>query len=292
MTDPRKDRVDRPVAIVTGGSAGLGRHIAAALLAADHHVVIIGRSLERLQRAREQLLAEHLRSHSQTADPSARQVMAIEANVGDPAEVARAFAEVDRQFGRLDVLVNNVGMSDRGTVESLTAERLQTLIATNVTTALLCSQAALPALQASRGIVVNIGSMAAKVGARYLGGYPAAKHALAGLTQQMRLEWKSRGVHVALLNPGPIRRDDEGERYASQLAADAALPEQAARPGGGTRIRGLPPERVAAAVVRIVRRRSVDVMLPGYLRPLVAIGNFWPPLGDWLLLRFTSSKPS
>ncbi|WP_164103867.1 SDR family NAD(P)-dependent oxidoreductase [Candidatus Laterigemmans baculatus] len=306
MTDSReqhveqqvKGRVDGPVALVTGGSAGLGRQIAAALWAAGYHVVVVGRSQQKLEQARERLLAEAtadppLSGSSQTpADSGLPQVVAIAADVGDPEEVARAFADAVNRFGRLDVLVNNVGMSDRGTVENLTAERLQTLIAANVTTALLCSQAALPALEASRGTIVNIGSLAAKVGARYLGGYPAAKHALAGLTQQMRLEWKPRGVHVALLNPGPIRRDDEGKRYESQLAADSGLPEQAARPGGGTRVKGLPPQQVAAEVVRIVRRRSPDVLRPSYLRPLVAIGHLWPSLGDWLLLRFTSSKSS
>ena len=301
MSNALEDQVDRSVAVVTGGSAGLGKHIAAALLRAGYHVVIVGRSPERLQEAQEELAAElaHSADHSASATSSGAsaasagpQIATVHADVALAAEVPRVFAEVAHRFGRLDVLVNNVGMSDRGRVESLTVERLQTLFVANVSTALLCSQAALPALEASRGVIVNIGSMAAKVGARYLGGYPAAKHALAGLTQQMRLEWKPQGVHVALLNPGPIRREDAGHRYATEVAADSGLPEQARRPGGGTRVRGLPPERVAEEVVRVVRRRHVDVMLPAHLRPLVAIGNLWPPLGDWLLMRFTSAKPT
>lgn len=287
------DRSGRPVAIVTGGSAGLGQHIARALLHAGYDVAIFGRDLARLRQASEMLAApQEMAGGASEVAASAGRLVPIRADVSDPQEVQRAVEQVVASLGRIDVLVNNVGMSDRGSVENLTAERLHELIVANVTTSLLCCRAALPALRASRGVVVNIGSMAAKVGARYLGAYPAAKHALAGLTQQMRLEWKPDGVHVALLNPGPIRRDDAGSRYAAQLASDSSLPEQARQPGGGTKVKGLPPERVAAEVIRVIRRRRADVMLPGYLRPLVAVGHLSPRLGDWLLLRFTSTKRS
>ncbi len=175
-------------------------------------------------------------------------------------------------------------------LRSLQPERLKHLIQQNVFTALLCSQAALPMLEESRGVIVNIGSLAAKVGARYIGGYAAAKHALAGMTQQMRLELRPRGIHVALVNPGPIRRDDEGTRYQEQI--DESVPEQASKPGGGTRVKGLPPEKVAQAVLKCVQRRRVDVILPGYMRLLIAIGHAFPRFGDWLLLKFTSVKES
>jgi hypothetical protein len=110
------------------------------------------------------------------------------------------------------------------------------------------------------------------------------------MTQQLRLELKPRGIHVALLSPGPIRRDDAGQRYRD--AIQEGLPAQAAEPGGGTRLKGLPPERVARAVVRCLHRRTADVVLPGHLRILIAVGHAFPRLGDWLLLKFTSSRGS
>lgn len=112
------------------------------------------------------------------------------------------------------MLVNCVGISDRGLIEDLKSDRLQELLDQNVFTALLCCQAGLPLLKESRGVIVNIGSLASKVGARYIGGYAIAKHALAGLTQQMRLELKPVGVHVGLVSPGPIQREDAGRRIA------------------------------------------------------------------------------
>ena len=134
----------------------------------------------------------------------------------------------------------------------------------------------------------NIGSLAAKVGARYIGGYAIAKHALAGMTQQLRLELKPRGIHVGLVNPGPIQRSDAGQRYRDSI--DDRLPAQAAAPGGGARLKGLPPQRVADAVMGCISRRRPDVVLPRHLRLLIGIGHLIPRLGDWLLMKFTSSK--
>ena len=270
----------KSVAVVTGGSAGLGLAIAAEFLKAGYAVAIIGRDQARLDAARDSF------SDKSTADF----VMTIQADLSSRVDAERAFGELDARFGRLDVLVNNIGTSDRGTLEQLAPDDLLEIVKANLLPALLSSQVALPMLERTGGAVVNIGSLAAKVGARYLGAYPTAKHALAGMTQQMRLEWKDRGVHVGLLNPGPIRRADAGRRYAAQVASDSQLPSQAMQPGGGAKVRGLPPDVVARAVLKMVRRRQVDVMLPAYLRPLVAIGNLCPPLGDWLLLKFTSTK--
>lgn len=269
-----------PVALVTGGSAGLGIEVVSALVVAGFDIVIIGRSQERLESARVQLDAILRRS--------GRQVKLVVGDVSDKPCVDRIFADLQGEWGRLDVLVNCVGISDRGRVEDLTGPRVRELIDANVLSALYCSQAALPMLRASQGVVVNIGSLSSKVGARYLGGYSLAKHALAGLTQQMRLEWREYGVHVALINPGPIMRDDAGQRYA---AAGGDLPDSARLPAGGAKLKGMPPQKVAQSVVRAVRKRSPDIILPGYLRLLVAIGHALPRLGDWLLLKFTSRRP-
>ena len=269
-----------PLAVVTGGSAGLGKVIAATLLSRGYRVLLVGRSESRLAEVESEL----------TRDFRPSSVSTFAADLTSIEDVRGLAERVRIQSDRLQVLVNVVGGSDRGFVEGLTRERLLELIDQNVTTALLCSQQLLPMLRESKGVIVNIGSLASKVSARYLGGYAPAKHALAAITQQMRLELRAEGVHVALVCPGPIRRNDAGQRYAERV--DERLPDQASAPGGGTRVRGLPPERVAAAVMRCIERRCPEVILPGYLRVLVAIGHAFPTLGDWLLLKFTSPKDS
>ncbi len=266
-----------PVVLVTGGSGGLGLAIARTFLDAGYRVVIAGRDTSRLESAKTSLAHD-------------RHVATACCDVTEKQGAEHAVQTAVSQFSRLDVLVNCVGTSDRGLVENLTLERLDELICQNVHTALLCSVAAIPQLEIREGAIINIGSLASKVGARYLGGYVTAKHALAGLTQQMRLELKPRGIHVGLVNPGPIRREDAGARYQSRVEADKNVPAAAAKPGGGTKIKGLAPETVATAVLNCVRYRRPDMVLPRYLRLLIAVGHISPRLGDWLLLKFTSSK--
>jgi len=270
----------QPVALITGGSAGLGLVIAQTFLNHGYRIMIVGRNQSRLDDAVEQLKSDTTRS--------ADSIASISADLSSLAEANRVVRLVTETFQRLDVLVNCVGKSDRGLTEQLAIETLSELFQQNVNTTLLCSQAALPALEKSQGVIVNIGSLASKVGARYIGGYSAAKHALAGLSQQMRLELKPKGVHVGLVSPGPIQRNDAGERYAQSIGDD--LPEQARQPGGGARVKGLPPQRVADAVLACVKKRKPDIVLPGHMRILISLGHAMPRLGDWLLLKFTSSK--
>lgn len=272
----------QPVALVMGGSAGLGFVIAGKLFDRGYRVTIVGRDVETLEQARDTVARRRNTEHDQPM------IFASPCDLTSEEQVQRLLNDIAERFGRLDALVNCVGMSDRGLIENLSADRLEVLLRQNVLTAMLCCQASIPLLENTGGTIVNIGSLASKVGARYIGGYAIAKHALAGMTQQLRLELKPRGIHVALVCPGPIRRDDAGERYRESLAED--LPAQAAAPGGGTRVRGLAAERVADAVVRCIESRKPDIVIPGYLRLLIAVGHAFPRLGDWLLLKFTSVK--
>jgi len=266
-----------PVALVTGGSAGLGLVIVQALLNRGYRVVVVGRDETRLSAAVANLdCAEASRIETQQCDVTCE------------AEVERLFAVIESSLGRLDVLVNCVGTSDRGLIENLSVENAERLFRQNVIPALLCSQYGLRLLEQNRGTIVNIGSLGGKVGSRYIGGYAIAKHGLAGMTQQLRLELKPKQVHVGLISPGPIAREDAGRRYDG--SADTNLPEQARAPGGGARLKGLPPQRVAAAVIRCIERKAVDIVLPRHMRVFIALGHAFPRLGDWLLLKFTSGK--
>lgn len=273
-----------PVALVTGGSAGLGFVIARTLMKAGYRVMITGRDGDRLNQAMLRLDPE---GTARDSDGGRQRLTCTGCDVTSDSDVKQLIVDCLETFGRLDVLINCVGSSDRGVLETLEIDQAELLFRQNVVTALLCSQHALSALEATGGVIVNIGSLASKVGARYIGGYAMAKHALAGMTQQLRLELKPRGIHVCLVSPGPIRREDGGQRYQESVAG---LPPQAAQPGGGTRVKGLPPERVAEAVLKAIQKRKPDVVLPRYLRLLITLGHAVPRLGDWLLLKFTTPK--
>jgi short-subunit dehydrogenase len=256
------------VALVTGGSAGLGRHIAEAFAARGCRVAIAARSTDRLED-----VASSLRR-------SGYDVTAFTADITQAAQVERLVAEVRKQCGRLDVLVNNAGRSARGSALETTPEQFQQLWELNFLGTVRCTRAAMACLTESRGHLVNIGSLASKAVGRYLGGYPASKFAAAAYTHQLRLELRPRGVHVLLVCPGPVGREDGKKRYDDQVAG---LPEAARQPGGGVRLRTICPERLAAQIVRACERRRAELVVPARARWLFAVSQLWPALGDWVM---------
>jgi hypothetical protein len=94
-------------------------------------------------------------------------------------------------------------------------------------------------------------------------------------------------VHTLLVCPGPIQRDDAGRRYAEQ---SANLPASAAEPGGGAKLKGIEPQRLATLIVRACERRQAELVVPWWIRILVALGQLSPRLGDWIVGRMTKSR--
>lgn len=260
------------VAIVTGGSSGFGRALATAFAQAGANVVISARSIEPLEAA-----AEQLRKFG-------TQILAIPADVTQTEQVESLVEQTVRSFGRLDVLVNNVGRSARSAVLDVSPEDFSELMELNFLAAVRCTRAAMPHLLRSRGHLINIGSLSGKSASRYVGGYAATKFALAGYTQQLRLELSPKGVHVMLVSPGPIEREDAGQRYADQLAG---LPPKAAKPGAGVRINPINPDKLSQAILAACRRRQPELIYPGMARLFIAVIQLFPRLGDWLVRKMT-----
>jgi len=260
------------VVLVTGGSAGLGRAVAEAFARDRARLVIAARDSDRLHAA-----ADAIRTTAASCEP-------IVADVTRDADVARMVDRTIELYGRLDVLVNSVGQSMRGLAAETSIDDYQNLFDANFLTAVRCVRTALPHLRSTRGHIVNIGSLASKVATRYLGAYPASKFALAAYSQQLRLELADYGLHVLLVCPGPLARDDFDQRY-DEAARD--LPASAARPGGGARVKALDPHHVAERIVRACQRRQAELVLPGKARLLFALAELSPHLGDWIVKRFT-----
>jgi NAD(P)-dependent dehydrogenase (short-subunit alcohol dehydrogenase family) len=260
------------VALVTGGSSGLGRVIAEALAMAGTKVAIVGLEPEAVQQT-----AGELRSQGRT-------VLGIPADITKQDDVDRLVQQVVDTYGRLDVLVNNAGRSMRGKVLDTTPEQFRQLMELNLFALVRCTRAAMPHLLAQRGHVVNIGSLAAKSASRWVGAYPATKHAVAAYSQQLRLELGPEGLHVLLVCPGPITRKDE-RLYPLEGLED--VPERARRPGAGVRVRTIPPERLAQAILRACEKRRPELVMPAKARLLFAVSQLCPTLGDWIVRRMT-----
>ena len=258
--------------LVTGGSSGLGRTLAEAFAAAGAKVAVVGLEADAVARAEAELRA------------AGADALGLAADITQQADVDRTLAAVVERFGRLDVLVNNAGRSMRGKVADTTPEQFRDLMELNLLALVRCTRAALPELLKNRGHVVNIGSLAAKAASRWVGAYPASKHAVAAYSQQLRLELGPEGLHVLLVCPGPVARKDP---RLYPLAGLEDLPERARRPGAGVKTSAIDPARLARLVLRACERRKPELVVPGRARLLFALSQLSPRLGDWLVLKFT-----
>ncbi len=260
------------VVLVTGASQGLGREIARAFAAAGATVAAVARG--------EETLAATAAELNQQVPGT---VVPLAADITRDADVANLFAEVRSRFGRLDVLVNNAGRSARKEILATSPADFHELMELNLYALVRCTQAAAELLLESHGSVVNIGSLASKSAARYLGAYPASKFAVAAYSQQLRLELGTRGLHVLLVCPGPIARDQVRTYGAEQ----SGLPESAAKPGAGVQTKAIRPEELAARIVTAVERRQPELIMPAKARILFVLQALSARWGDWLVLKKT-----
>lgn len=261
------------VVLITGASSGLGLHLARAWFQAGARVVLAARDVDRLNAA----------AHSLANDPE--RCLAIPCDITQDESVAQLFEQLQARCGRLDVLVNCAGASARGTIAETKLGDFQRNWDLNVLALVRCTQAALPLLTTSRGYIVNIGSLAGKFGARYVGPYSATKHAVTGISQQLRLELEPAGVHVLHVCPGPIRDERTAPRYDADTMEK--LPAAAHQPGAGAKIRGLDPVWLAKKIVAATERRQRELIVPWKANILLLAGTISTRLGDWLLKKMT-----
>ncbi len=176
-------------AVITGGSRGIGKAIARALIAYGAQVTIIGRSAERLQVAAADLAVDGA-------------VQTITADVTQPEAVQQAFAAASPS-GPIHILVNNAGNAESAPFRRTGYDLWERMIQTNLTSTYLCTQAVVPGMvDRGYGRIVNIASTAALKGYAYVTAYCAAKHGVLGLTRALALELATSGVTVNAVCPG------------------------------------------------------------------------------------------
>jgi 2-deoxy-D-gluconate 3-dehydrogenase len=184
------------VAIVTGGNGGIGLGMARGMALCGAAVVLAGRNAAKAKDALA-ALQEFGGNHAFLA-----------ADVTKSADCRRLVADTIASHGRIDILVNNAGTSVRKRPEALTEEDWRLVIDTNLTSALLCCQAAYPALkQAGGGKIINIGSMMSLFGAPYAAAYSASKGGIVQLTRSLATAWAEDNIQVNAVLPGWIDTD-------------------------------------------------------------------------------------
>jgi NAD(P)-dependent dehydrogenase (short-subunit alcohol dehydrogenase family) len=182
------------IALVTGAGSGIGRAVAAGLLADGWCVVLAGRRAEPLQ-----TLAGEAEARGQTA-------LAVPTDVSDPESVQALFATIERSFGRLDLLFNNAGIGAPAVpLEDVTVEQWNAVVAVNLTGPFLCTQAAFRLMKAQTpmgGRIINNGSISAHAPRPFSAPYTATKHAITGLTRSTALDGRKYRIACGQIDIG------------------------------------------------------------------------------------------
>ncbi|MDQ1609302.1 MAG: hypothetical protein QOE16_2034 [Microbacteriaceae bacterium] len=190
---------------ITGCSTGLGRALAAAVLARGDNAVITARSIDSI--------ADLADAHPGTALPLAL-------DVTDHDQVATAVRSAEERFGAVDVLVNNAGYGYRAAIEEGDERDVQTLFATNVFGPVALIKAVLPGMRSRRsGTIVNVSSIGARISPPGSGYYSATKAALEGITGSLRKELQPLGITAVSIEPGGFRTDFAGRSLTQSAEA-------------------------------------------------------------------------
>jgi 3-oxoacyl-[acyl-carrier protein] reductase len=189
-------RLDGKVALITGGSRGIGAGIARKLAGDGADIAITyARSSERALATVNSIIAE------------GRRAIAIEADNADPAKVEAAVRQTVKELGRIDILVNNVGIFLVGSIDAVSLEAFDQTFSINVRSAFLASKIA-ASYMGNGGRIISIGSnFAERIPAPGLSLYAASKAALVGLTKGMARDLGTRGITVNIVQPGSTNTD-------------------------------------------------------------------------------------
>jgi 3-oxoacyl-[acyl-carrier protein] reductase len=187
-------RLSGKMAVVTGGSRGIGAAIVAAFAAAGADVAFC-----------HDADSDEASAVVDAATAHGRQILAWRCNVADTDAVLRFHAEVAQRFGRIDILVNNAGISGETPFEHITLNMFDTMLAVNLRAMFHLSQLVLPSMRRRGwGRIINIASQLAYAGAPGLAHYCAAKAGVLGLTRAMAVELAPQGVLVNAIAPGLV----------------------------------------------------------------------------------------
>ncbi|MFL7792140.1 MAG: SDR family NAD(P)-dependent oxidoreductase [Anaerolineae bacterium] len=242
------------IAIVTGSSSGIGRATALALAREGAHVAL---------GARDETALEDVARAIRTLG---REALIVPTDVTQQEQGERLVAETLARWGHVDVFVANAGQYVRCCVPDLTIAHFERAMAVNFYGALHGVLAVLPHMLACKsGHVVLVSSVDGKKGLPIDTPYVATKFALAGVGEVMRQELRGTGLHVTTVFPG---------RIDTPLLDGMRVPWISPK---------YSPEMVARAIVRGIRRRQLEVIVPAFYRWFVILGALSPRLSDWFV---------
>ncbi len=245
------------VAVVTGASSGIGKATALALAREGARVVLAARRRAPLDQVAEEVAA------------LGGEPLVVPTDVSQREQVEHLIDHTLETWGRVDILVANAGIYVRSPIREMRIEDLERSIAVNFYGTVYAVMAVLPhMLEQKSGHIVLVTSMDAKKGIPPDAPYVAAKFAASGFGDVLRQELHGTGVHATVVFPG---------RVDTPLIENLTVPWISAK---------IPPEAVARAILKGIRKRSPEVIVPWQARLLVFANTLSPRLADWAVRYF------
>lgn len=244
--------------IVTGASSGIGEATARAFGRAGDRVVLTARRVDRLERLAGELPGS----------------LVIQADLAKSEDISRIISGALDRFEAIDVLVNNAGLQRYDWFERLSGDDIRAEIDVNLLAPILLTRAVLPSMLARRrGVIINVASIAARIGTPTTAIYNATKFGLSGFGEALFRELRPRGVDVCTLYPGFVRGTEFGKTKRVEMAVKT------------------PPwlrltvERVADEIVKLADRPRPRRIVPWFFTPVVAINSLLPSVVDAVVMR-------
>ncbi|MCU0419476.1 MAG: SDR family oxidoreductase [Cyclobacteriaceae bacterium] len=259
------------VVIITGGSSGIGYALAEKFGREGSKILITGRNGEELSKAVAQLAARGVTVVGQQAD--------VSAEAENQAMAERAM----REFGRIDILINNAGITMRALFSEVDLAVVKKVMAINFFGVLYATKYCLPEITRNRGSIVGISSIAGYRGLPGRTGYCASKFALNGFLEVLRTELLTTGVHVLTASPG----------FTASNIRKRALSRDGSAQGESPRNEEdmMSAEEVATHIYRAVVRRKRSIVLTAQGKFAVFLNKWWPALADRMTYRVMAREP-
>lgn len=254
--------------VITGASSGIGAEIAKLCAASGANLVLLARSLDKL----EQLKYELQQKHQVKVD-------VFQLDVSDTDQVQAVFRQIFETIGDIDILVNNAGFGVFREAHEASIAEIQGMFEVNVVGLMACTSMVLPKMRTRRfGHIINIASQAGKIATPKSSVYSATKHAVLGYTNSLRMELADYNVQVTSVNPGPIATNffkiaDEQGTYVKNVQRFM-----------------LQPEFVARKVVDSMLTKTREINLPRWMNMGSVVYVLFPRLFELIGKRALNSK--
>ena len=259
------------IVIVTGASSGIGKATALRFAQKGAHLVLAARSVAKLNILSEQLT------------PFGVEVLIVPTDVSIEADCKNLMDKALEKFGRIDVLVNNAGISMRAAFADIELDVLKKVMDVNFWGTVFCTRYAMGSILKSKGSIVGVSSIAGYKGLPGRTGYSSSKFAMHGFLESVRIENLKNGIHVLIACPGFTASN------IRNTALDANGSVQGETPRDEQKM--MQPEEVAKAMVAAVEKRKDRLTLTANGKLTVFLNKFFPKMVDKLVFNHMSKEP-